>query len=69
MAHYRMSSNCAHTLNQAQIKTDWLFVVEPNFTPEVLEIVQAHLRSHYNVIDGPSTQQAAHAQPSRAFLC
>lgn len=68
MPHYHMSSNCAHALEQAQIKTDWLSVVEV-FTPEVLKIVQTHLRSHYNVMDGTSTQQAAHAPNLAALFC
>lgn len=61
MAHYRMTSKYAYALDQAQIETDLLSVVDPDFTPDVLEIVQANLRSNYDVIDGPSAQQAVQA--------
>lgn len=72
MAHYRMCSRYAYAQDQAQIETDLLSVVDPEFTPEVLEIVQANLRSNYDVIDGPSTQQAVQAllqdaQPRASF--
>lgn len=58
MAHYRMTSKYAYTLDKTRVTEDLLSVVDPEFRPDVMALVKANLRSNYDVTDGDSARQA-----------
>lgn len=57
MAHYRITSKYAYTLEPAQVEKDFLSVIDPDFTPEMMDIAKANLRSNYDVVDRNSADQ------------
>lgn len=72
MAHYRITSKYAYTLEPDQVKQDFLSVVDPDFTPEMMDIAKANLRCNYDVIDRNSAYQTVqmlleHAEADDTF--
>lgn len=58
MAHYRMTSKYAHPVDRQEVEADLLAIVDPDFSAEYREIVEANLRGNYGIADGQSAREA-----------
>lgn len=61
MAHYRITSKYAYELDKVQVEKDFLSIIDPDFTPDMVDIAKANLRSNYDVVDRGSTYQIVQA--------